>query len=231
MPAVDEWMRRLGTVPLGHQPGEAWRYHFGSEILGVLLARAYGESLDAVLRRSVLDPLGMIDTRFSVPPDQLPRLTTAYSADETGDRVVHDDPSGQWARPPIFPSGGGGLVSTVDDFWVFARMLMNDGLGPNGRVLRESSIVAMTSDQLPAHVNIEGSGDLGWGFGVDVQRRRGDGPRSTGSYSWTGGLGTTWLSDPATGLIGVLFTNQALGSPQAPPVMDEFWRTAYDAIA
>ncbi|HEX6194677.1 MAG TPA: serine hydrolase domain-containing protein [Jiangellaceae bacterium] len=232
MPDVDEWMRRLGTVPLDHQPGEAWRYHFGSEALGVLLARAYGEPLEPVLRRTVLDPLGMTDTRFSVPPAQLTRLTTAYAADATtGERTVYDGPSGQWARQPAFPSGGGGLVSTVADFWTFGRMLMSGGVGPDGPLLRESTVAAMTSDQLPANVNIEGSGDLGWGYGVDVQRRRGDGPRSPGSYSWTGGLGTTWLNDPSIELIGVVFTNLALWSPQAPPVIDEFWRAAYGAVA
>ncbi len=232
MPDVDEWMRRLGTVALDHQPGEAWRYHFGCEVLGVLLARAYREPLEPVLRRTVLDPLGMTDTRFSVPPEHLARLTTAYSADATtGKRTVYDRPSGQWARPPAFPSAGGGLVSTVADFWTFGRMLMSGGTGPGGRLLRESNVAAMTSDQLPARVNIEGSGELGWGYGVDVQRRNGDGPRSPGSYSWTGGLGTTWLNDPTAGMIGILFTNQALGSPQAPPVMDEFWRAAYDALA
>jgi CubicO group peptidase (beta-lactamase class C family) len=231
MPGVDEWMRRLGTVPLDHQPGSAWRYHFGSEILGVLLARAFGESLDALLRRTVLDPLGMADTGFHVTPAQLPRMTTAYSTDDAGDRVVYDEPAGQWARPPSFPSGGGGFVSTIDDFRVFARMLINSGTGPDGRLLGESAVIAMTSDQLPTHVNIDGSGDLGWGFGVDVQRRRGDGPRSPGSYSWTGGLGTTWLNEPATGLIGILFTNLAMTSPQVMPVMEEFWRAAYDALA
>lgn len=231
MPDVDEWTRRLGTVPLDHQPGTAWRYHFGSEILGVLLARAHGQPLEAVLRRKVLDPLGMTDTWFSVPTDQMHRMTTAYSTNETGERTVYDEPDGQWARPPAFPSGGGGLVSTVDDFWAFGRMLIGGGTGPDGRLLGEASVAAMTSDQLPAHVGIEDSGDLGWGFGVDVQRRRGDGPRSPGSYSWTGGLGTTWLNDPETGLIGILFTNQAMTGPQTMPVMDEFWRASRDALA
>lgn len=232
MPDPDEWMRRLGTVPLDHQPGEAWRYHFGSEILGVLLARAHHEPLETLLRRTVLDPLGMTDTSFSVSSERMPRLTTVYDSDPvTGERTVYDEPTGQWARPPSFPSGGGGLVSTVDDFGTFGRMLMSGGTGPHGRLLRKASVAAMTTDRLPADVGIDDSGDLGWGFGVDVQRRHGDGPRSPGSYSWTGGLGTTWLNDPATGLVGILFTNQHVLSPGVTEVFDEFWRAAYDALA
>lgn len=231
MPDGDEWMRRIGSVPLDHQPGHAWRYHFGSEILGVLLARAHGEPLDAVLRRTVLDPLGMADTWFSVPAEQLPRMTTAYESDAAGGRTVYDEPAGQWAQPPAFPSGGGGLVSTVDDFTAFARMLINGGTGPGGRLLRESSVAAMTSDQLPADMAIDDTGDLGWGFGVDVQRRRGDGPRTSGSYSWTGGLGTVWLNDPTAELVGMVFTNQHVGSPGVLEMFDGFWRAAYDALA
>ena len=89
----------------------------------------------------------------------------------------------------------------------------------------------MTRDQLdPDGPGITPEGDVGWGFGVDVQRRPGSGPRSPGSYGWVGGLGTTWMNDPAVGLVGVLFTNQALTSPEFPPVMSDFWQAAYAAL-
>lgn len=233
VPDVDEWMKRLSTVPLDHQPGEAWRYHFAAEILGVLLARALDEPFGDLLRHLVFDPLGMVDTSFHVENDRRNRLTTAYDTDpETGKRRVYDEPSGQWAAPPAFPSGGGGLVSTVDDFCAFARMLAAGGMGPEGRLISEESVHAMTTDHLvPAAVSVDDEGKLGWGFCVDVQREPGDGPRPVGSYGWAGGLGTAWMNDPTTGLIGVLFTNQALGAPDQTPVMDIFWNAAYDALA
>ncbi len=231
MPTVDEWMARLGTLPLDHQPGEAWRYHISSDILGVLLARADGQPLEEVLRRRVLDPVGMADTGFSVRPDQLDRMTTSYVIDpETGERREYDPPDGQWSAPPPFPSGGGGLVSTVADFVAFGRMLLAGGIGANGRVVSESWVAAMTRDQLPPHLAIIPDGATGWGFGVDVQRRPGDGPRSPGSYGWVGGLGTAWMNDPALDLVGVLFTNQAMTSAELPPLMGAFWDAVYAAL-
>jgi CubicO group peptidase (beta-lactamase class C family) len=231
MPTVDEWMARLGTIPLDHQPGAAWRYHISSDILGVLLARADGRPLEEVLRRRVLDPVGMADTGFSVRPDEVGRMTTCYVIDpESGERREYDPPDGQWAAPPPFPSGGGGLVSTAADFAAFGRMLFDGGIGANGRVVSESWVAAMTSDQLPPNLAITPDGATGWGFSVDVQRRLSDGPRSPGSYGWIGGLGTAWMNDPALDLVGILFTNQALGSPELPPVMAAFWDAVYAAL-
>ena len=111
MPEPDEWMRRLGALPLMCPPGMRWLYNTGSDVLGVLLARVCG-SLEGALRETVLDPLGMDDTRFTAPAD---RLVTSYA---TGS-AVYDPPAGEWSRPPRFPSAAAGLVSTVDDYLSF----------------------------------------------------------------------------------------------------------------
>jgi CubicO group peptidase (beta-lactamase class C family) len=119
-PEPDEWMRRLSTLPLLYQPGERWLYNTGADVLGVLIARAAGQPLDEFLSTRVFEPLGMLDTGFSTP--HVDRLGSCYTTDpETGERRVHDPPVGQWATPPTFPSGGGGLVSTLDDMHVFGR--------------------------------------------------------------------------------------------------------------
>src|SRR5438067_208624 len=118
-PEPDEWMRRFSTLPLMCQPGERWLYHTGADVLGVLIARASGggQSFEAFLRERIFEPLGMKDTAFSVPAGALDRLGTLYLTDpETGALTVFDPPDGQWSRPPAFPSGGAGLVSTADDF-------------------------------------------------------------------------------------------------------------------
>jgi CubicO group peptidase (beta-lactamase class C family) len=126
MPSPDEWMRRLGTLPLMHQPGERWLYNTGSDVMGVLIARAAGQPLETFLRERIFEPLGMKDTGFSVPAEKIGRMATGYWTDPgTGALTVYDEAAGgQWSQPPAFPSGGGGLVSTIDDYLAFGQMML-----------------------------------------------------------------------------------------------------------
>jgi CubicO group peptidase (beta-lactamase class C family) len=228
MPPIDEWMRRLKTIPLDHQPGMGWRYHFGSEILGVLLHRAFGQPLDEVLSELVLTPAGMVDTAFHVDAARQQRFTTAYTVDsETRQTVVYDTPDGQWSSPPPFPSGGGGLVSTVGDYMAFGRALINGG----GSVLSSRSVAEMRRDHLPAAISIATEDDIGWGYGVDVRRPGGSDLRSPGSYGWMGGLGTVWWNDPAHDLTAVLFTNRSVDGPHGARTIEVFQRAVYEALA
>jgi CubicO group peptidase (beta-lactamase class C family) len=234
-PAPDEWIRRLGTLPLAHQPGDRWLYHTSSEVLGVLIARVVGQPLEAVLAERLFEPLGMTDTGFAVPAGSLDRFGAVYAADPgTGERTLYDPADGQWSRPPAFPSGGAGLVSTIDDYLAFARMLVTGGRCPGGRVLSRPSVVAMTTNQLTSEQMAASSpspdGTLGWGFGVAVQVARTGPARSIGSYGWDGGLGSTWANDPAEDLVGILLTNQAFTSPEPPTVVQDFWTGAYASI-
>ena len=232
-PPPDEWMRRLSTLPLLYQPGERWLYNTGADVLGVLIARAGGQTLDEVLRQRVFEPLGMIDTGFCVP--DLDRLGSCYGTDPTGGRFVFDPPDGQWATPPAFASGAGGLVSTVDDLHAFARMLLSGGRLPDGsRLLSRSSIDAMTTDQIDVASGAPGprpDGSQGWGFGVGVQvRRSGLGP-PIGAYGWAGGMGSMWTNDPDNDLLGVMLTTDAFAGPFPPPaVIQDFWTGAYTAL-
>lgn len=235
-PAPDEWLRRLGTLPLLHQPGERWLYNTGADVLGVLLARAVGAPLDVVLRERLFEPLGMADTGFAAADPR--RLGTCYGIDPaTGARVAFDGPDGQWATPPAFPSAAAGLVSTVDDLHAFARMLLARGRLPDGtRLLSEASVAAMTTDQLGAGAgHVEGpspDGSLGWGLGVGVTVRRTGLANPVGSYGWSGGLGSSWANDPASGLIGVILTTDMFTGPFPPPaVIQDFWTGAVTASA
>src|SRR5699024_10077730 len=132
VPAPEEWMRRLAGIPLVHQPGEGWTYNAAYDVLGVLLARASGQSLADVMAERVLEPLGMVDTGFHVPAVDRDRFTTLYGRDEQGALRVSDEPDGAFAEPPAFASGAGGLVTTVDDQLAFGRMLLAKGAGPTG---------------------------------------------------------------------------------------------------
>jgi len=209
-------------LPLMYQPGEIFVYHTGSDVLGVLIARLTGQSLETVLRERIFEPLGMTDTSFFVPAGKRPRLATSYTGDpETGELMVFDGVAdSQWGQPPPFESGGGGLVGTVDDYLTFARVLLNNG----GGRLAPSSVASMVTNQLtpsqqPGVVPYLGE-EGGWGFGVATQ---------PGRYGWNGGLGTTWWTYPDVGLIAILLTQRAT-FPHTDPLHGEFATLAREAV-
>lgn len=232
----DEWMKRLGALPLVHQPGDRWMYHTGSDVIGVLLTRATGQSLDDLFRERIFEPLGMTDTSFHVPASKLHRLPPTYTANPaTGALEVHDDPrQSRWSRPPLFESGGGGLVSTADDYLAFCQMLLNGGRHGSEQILSRSSVELMTTDQL-APEQKEGADIFlgehrGWGFGMAVQTGADEVAAVPGRFGWDGGTGTSAYSDPHEGLVGILLTQRLMESPEAPPVFVDFWAAAYQAI-
>jgi CubicO group peptidase (beta-lactamase class C family) len=233
-PEPDEWMRRLSTLPLLHQPGERWLYNTGSDVLGVLMARASGQPLEEFLRQRVFEPLGMVDTGFSTP--HVERLGSCYGTDPpTGDRVVFDPPGGQWTTPPAFPSGGAGLVSTLDDYHAFGRMLLAGGRLPDGtKLVSRAAVEAMTIDYLGVDHGAPGplpDGSQGWGYGVGVQVRRTGLISPVGMYGWAGGLGSSWANDPAERVVGVVLTTDAFTSAFPPPaVIRDFWTGVYAAL-
>jgi len=237
MPAPDEWLRRLGALPLMCQPGERWLYNTGADVLGVLVARAAGQPFEMFLQERIFAPLGMRDTGFSVPAASLDRLPPSYRTSFQTGAIELFDPAegGQWSRPPAFPSGAAGLVSTVDDYLAFSQMLLNGGRLGTTRILSRPSVALMTTDQLtPAQKAVSGLVDgffdgHGWGFGVAVVTRRDD-LASPGCYGWSGGLGTNWSNDPAEELVTILMTQSAWTSPSPPAVCLDFTTLAYQAI-
>ena len=215
-PEPDTFMARLGELPLLAQPGERWLYSAGSQVLGVLAARAAGAPFEDVMRERVLAPLGMDDTAFYA--NDTSRLATAYERRD-GQLAVSDPPDGQWSRPPRFPDGAGGLVSTAEDLLRFGRMLLLPGGNP---VLTAGTVAEMTSDQLtPAQLarvwpGFSFLGDRGWGYGVSV---------TEWGYSWEGGSGTAWANVPDQDLTVVVLTQRAVDETGLPAVCDQV-RTA-----
>jgi CubicO group peptidase (beta-lactamase class C family) len=209
-PDPDTWIERLGQLPLLAQPGERWLYNSGSQVLGVLAARAAGAPFNVVMREHLLDPLGMSDTGFYAADSA--RLATAYQHRD-GEFVVTDPPDGQWSRPPLFPDGAGGLVSTADDLVAFGRMLLTGG----GSVLSPATVTEMTRDQLTptqranAWPGFSFLDDRGWGYGLSVL--------PDGSYGWEGGLGTTWMN-VSQQLTVVVLTQRAADETGMPAVCD-----------
>jgi CubicO group peptidase (beta-lactamase class C family) len=231
----DEWLKRLGTLPLFHQPGERWLYNTGASILGVLIARAAGKSFGDFLRERIFEPLGMKDTGFFVPQHKLDRLATSYFVDKAGALTHYDGVAdSRWAKPPAFEDGGAGLVSTVDDYYAFARMLLNRGKHGNEHILSRAAVALMTTDQLtPAQKSVSSFGDgwdnRGWGFGVGIVTGRDGLAMTPGAYGWDGGYGTAWQNDPAEDAI-VLLMAQRAQFPSLSPVYQDFWTGAYQAL-
>jgi CubicO group peptidase (beta-lactamase class C family) len=234
----DEFMARLGRLPLIAQPGERWLYHTGSDILGVLIARATGQTLESFLRERIFEPLGMKETGFSVLPDKLDRLATCYRTDpSTGGLAIFDEArGGRFAHPPAFEAGGGGLVSTVDDCLAFGQMLLNRGKHGRERVLSRLSVELMITDQITpeqkaASPFFPGFWDQrGWGLGLAIVTRRDDLAAVPGRFGWDGGFGTSAYADPAEDMVAILMTQRVWDSASAPAVYLDFWTSAYQAI-
>jgi CubicO group peptidase (beta-lactamase class C family) len=232
----DEFMKRLGALPLVHQPGERWLYHTSGEILGVLIARVTGTSLGEFLRERIFEPLGMADTGFSVPEADLHRLPACYGTDMvTGKLTVLQEAGGGYAaQPGGFESGAGGLVSTADDLLAFGRMMLVNGGGE--RILSRPSVDLMTMDHLTpdqkaASPFFEGFWDSrGWGLGMSVVTARRDVADGPGRFGWDGAFGTSWYVDPVEELVGVLMVQRRPDRLGLPPVTFDFWTSAYQLI-
>ena len=226
---VDGWIGALGSLPLMAQPGEQWLYNTSGQVLGVLLARAAGRDLPSVLRERIFEPLGMTDSGFTVPADAVSRLTTFYIPDpETGELSVLDDPADSWwSTPPSFPDGSGWLVSTIDDYWSFVSMLLPQGAGKGERILSPATVELMTTDRLSASQRRASRLFLGrhggWGLGMAVPATGSSDQPLPWGFGWDGGSGTTWRSNPRSGVTGILFTQRQAMSPVPPPVVKEFW--------
>ncbi|THD58428.1 serine hydrolase [Phenylobacterium sp.] len=235
---VDEWLKRLGTLPLMRQPGEAWLYTTGSDLQAALVERASGMAFDDFVRERITEPLGMADTGFFVTPQKQPRLGVSYRPEDR--KLVPFDAAGaqsRYARRPRFPEGDSGLTSTVDDLLAFSRMLLAGGEHGGKRLLSEASVAAMTTNHLPQALAaapgaeaILGQGH-GWGYGMSVLAWPSKDGLRPGAFGWSGGFGTSWYLDPAEGLTTIILTPRLFDSPDPPALHKAFWAAAYAALA
>jgi CubicO group peptidase (beta-lactamase class C family) len=220
-PDPDTWIAGLGSLPLLAQPGERWMYNTGAQVLGVLASRATGQPIDEAYRSRLFEPLGMADTGFWTAETQ--RLATGYRPSPDG-LVAWDEPDGQWSRRPAFADGAAGLLSTAGDLYAFGRMLL-DGGAP---VLATDDVRAMTRDQLTPQQRAYGGlgpdffSGQSWGFCQMVH--------DDGSFGWDGGLGTSWLVDPARDLVMVVLTQRMFDSPATPQVHRDIQAAARAAL-
>jgi CubicO group peptidase (beta-lactamase class C family) len=231
----DEWIARFATLPLLHQPGEEWRYNTGAQVLGILLERTTGQPLELLLRERLFDPLGMVDTSFSVPAEKQARFTTAYMPGESGQLGVLDPPSGGWwNEPQAMANAAGMLVSTLDDYLAFVSMLAANGRHHGQPLLSPAAVETMTRNHLtdaqrasaPVFLGTHG----GWGYGMAAPGPTRAAPPQPSGYGWNGGTGTLWTTDPDYGLTGIVLSTRTMTSPAPPAHVVEFWESAYGAL-
>jgi CubicO group peptidase (beta-lactamase class C family) len=225
-PPADEWIAALGCIPLLYQPGQMWLYDTSATIQGILISRIVDMSLSDLLAERIFDPLRMNDTAFFVPEAKRHRLTSYYEPSADGELQLVDPPDGQWATPPALQLGNGGLVSTIDDWYAFARMLLDHGTLDGRQILSPESVRAMTSNQLTRDQRAAGTLFLdgqSWGYGGSVDIALVHPWNIPGRYGWVGGTGTSAYIVPATRSVVILLTQVGIG-PQPPRGLLDFWQ-------
>jgi CubicO group peptidase (beta-lactamase class C family) len=207
----DHWLAEIARLPLVHQPGDRLTYSHATDVLGIVLSRIEGKSLQAVLTERVFEPLGMVDTGFFISADKRARAATMYRLDEESG-LQHDAMGPIPVTEPRFCQGGASLVTTVDDYLRFARMLLGGGEVDGIRVLSEASVRLMRTDRLTDEQKrypfLGMPFWVGRGFGLNLsvvtdpaKSAQLYGPGGVGTFSWPGAYGTWWQADPANDLI------------------------------
>jgi len=220
-----EMIARLTELPLEFSPGAAWGYSVATDVAGYLVEVLSGQRFDDYLREKIFEPLGMVDTGFTVPPDKIARFSASYTRTPEKVLALVDDPAtSNFARPQVFLSGGAGLVSTARDYFRFAEMLRRGGELDGARILGPRTVRFMTRNHLPdgkdlaavalsssfSETRFEGVG-FGLGFHVVLDPVRAQVPTSVGEYGWGGMASTAFWVDPAEQLT-VVFMTQLLPS-------------------
>jgi len=228
----DEYVKRLASLPLIHQPGETWMYHTGADILAVAIQRITGTALEDFLQERLFGPLAMTDSGYWVREQNLERLTTCYYPQQAPGTPLlpWDRPDGRYRTPPNMPTA---FVSTASDYLNFAEMLLGEGTFRGRHILSPKSVRMMMSDQLnpaqkdlsPAHPDFWTN--RGWGIGGTVYTKSIPAAPRNGSYSWFGGFGPSFVIDPELGSIVLLMIPRLITNHSHTELGEAFQKEAY----
>jgi CubicO group peptidase (beta-lactamase class C family) len=240
--ALQEFVARLGALPLTFSPGEKWVYGRSTDVLGRVIEAVAGQPIDAVLKETVFAPLAMADTGFFVPPEAWERTTSLHKISEPGTLEVGGKPGkDRYSGKPAFLEPGGGLVSTAVDYFRLAQMLLNRGELDGVRLLRSATVDLMTANRVPppAMPLTMGDPDFDWmvkgcgfglGFRVLVDPAAAESAASPGSYGWYGANDTYFLVDPKEQLVGIFLSQVSLNSKHPYPGVREFQELVYQCL-
>jgi CubicO group peptidase (beta-lactamase class C family) len=224
-------IEKLATVPFVAQPGEEWVYGYNTDILGCIVERASGQSLEAFVKARITGPLGLTDTQFFLPAAQKARLATVYSSGPAPALTITRTPEGASGQghyvdgPRRSFSGGAGLLSTARDYARFLETLRLGGALDGVRILSPRAVQLMTTNQVGTLHSTTG---LGFGLGFETTDRYGaNGMDSVGSFGWSGAYGTTYRVDPEARLVMVLMIQLM---PNATDIRTTFPTAVYQAL-
>jgi CubicO group peptidase (beta-lactamase class C family) len=212
---LEKIVEALSGLPLAFQPGQGWRYSFSTDVLGCVVQVVSGQPFDVFLQQRIFEPLGMVDTGFYVPAEKIDRLAALYGRSEEGElRLMETPATGRYAKPSVFLSGGGGLVSTVHDYVRFAQMLLNGGQLDGVRLLGRKTVELMMMNHLPEALLpfAVNPGEFSWGYGfglggkVMMDPARAGILGSRGEYSWSGAASTGFWADSQEKVVGLVMT-------------------------
>ena len=222
----------IAKAPLGHQPGSQWTYGLNMEVLGAVIEIISGMSLDDYFKQNIFDPIGMENTAFNLPETKHNRIVPLYTYDETGKLKI--DKTDIWMYPALPDEdchfGGGGLVSTAEDYGVFVQMLLEKGKSKGGQIISRHTSDLMTTEQI-AHLNLQGKGmtqlpgiSFCLGHALVTPLGAGIGPHKPGTFSWGGYFNSKWWADQEEELVFVGMTNVL------PFPYPEFWDKLYPIV-
>ena len=222
-------IERLATVPFLSQPGEAWVYGYNTDVLGCVVERITGQSLESVIKNRITGPLGLTETQFFLPPAQRARLAAVYGSGPDGTIVrAPEGASGQGhyvEGPRRSFSGGAGLLSTARDYARFLETMRLGGAIDGVRILSPRAVQLMTTNQVGTLHSTTG---LGFGLGFETTDRYGaNGLDSVGAFGWGGAYGSVYRVDPRSHLVLVLMIQML---PNASDIGTRFPTLVYQAL-
>ena len=239
---LQEMIDKLATIPLNYQPGKGWTYSVSMDIEGYIVEKLSGQTLPDFMRDHIFVPLAMRDAGFFVPQEKRSRFATNYRDDPQGNFVPVQAGGGaptDYATQPTMPSGGGGLVSTIEDYYRFAQMLANGGELDGRRILAPSTVKLMTSNHLPENLLTGEFGigrhimrpGFGYGFNCAVvfDPAAATLPDGKGTFFWDGAAGTWFWVDPTNDIIFVGMI-QRMTSPDNHGLLYRSHATVYQAL-
>jgi len=240
--SLEEKVEIMASLPLQFSPGSRWNYSISTDALGYLVQLLSNQSFDEYIEEHITRPLGMVDSAFHIAPEKLDRFAACYMVDtESGGYQIEDTPeTSRFLKKPAFISGGGGMISTVDDYHRFCQALLNQGRLDGHQLLKPETVGLMTQNQLPENKDLARMGQptfsetpyehIGFGLGFSVVL---DGSKTiqratTGEFAWGGMASTCFWVDPKNALI-VVFMTQLIPS-SAVPIREALRNSVYTSL-
>ncbi len=241
--SLEEKVEIMASLPLQFSPGTRWNYSVSTDALGYLVQLLSEQPLDRYIDHHITQPLGMVDTAFNITTDKLDRFAACYMVNpESGGYEIEDTPeTSRFLKKPAFISGGGGMVSTIDDYHRFCQTLLNRGTLDGTQLLKPETVSLMTQNQLPDNKDLAQMGQptfsetpyehigFGLGFSVVLDGSKTSQRATTGEFAWGGMASTCFWVDPKNALI-VIFMTQLIPS-SAVPIRAALRESVYTSLA